>query len=83
MKQKARKGSDNAITPKPDTDPILPQSLATMIHHEFMARGRFKASRWDLQLRDYEGILEWINEYQPHPDGQWYVDDESGLVLPK
>ena len=42
----------------------------------------FKASRYDLQLKDYEGILEWINQYQPHPDGQWYVDSNSGLVLP-
>ena len=43
----------------------------------------FKASRYDLQLADYEGILEWINTYQPHPDGQWYVDGKSGLVLPR
>ena len=35
----------------------------------------YKASRYDLELRDYEGILEWINEYRPNPDGKLYIKD--------
>lgn len=35
----------------------------------------FKASRYDLELRDYEGILEWINEYHPNPSGTLYLRD--------
>ncbi len=41
----------------------------------------YKASRYDLQLRDYEGILEWVNEYRPNPEGKLYIKDNR-LVLP-
>lgn len=41
----------------------------------------FKASRYDVQLRDYEGFLEWINEYKPHSDGRLYIEDHR-LVMP-
>lgn len=41
----------------------------------------FKASRYDLELRDYEGILEWLNEYRPNPNGRLYIQDHH-LVLP-
>jgi len=41
----------------------------------------FKSSRYDLALRDYQGILEWINEYRPHPDGKLYIRDHH-IVLP-
>ena len=41
----------------------------------------YKASRYDLELKDYEGILEWINEYRPNPDGKLYIKDNR-LVLP-
>lgn len=41
-----------------------------------------KESRYDLQLRDYEAILEWINAYHPNPTGRLYI--KSGqLVLGK
>ena len=40
-----------------------------------------KASRYDLALRDYEGVLEWINEYKPNPNGRLYVKDNR-LVVP-
>lgn len=33
----------------------------------------FKSSRYDFELRDFEGILEWINEYKPNPEGKLYV----------
>ncbi|MGB2823662.1 MAG: restriction endonuclease [Phycisphaerae bacterium] len=41
----------------------------------------YKASHYDLELRDYEGILEWINTYRPNPDGRLYIKDDR-LILP-
>ena len=41
----------------------------------------FKASRYDIELKDYSAILEWINEYKPNPDGNLYIKDNK-LVLP-
>ncbi|WPD23102.1 MAG: restriction endonuclease [Candidatus Electrothrix scaldis] len=41
----------------------------------------FKASRYDLELRDFEGILKWLNEYHPNPDGELHIKDNN-LVLP-
>ncbi len=41
----------------------------------------YKASRYDLELRDYEGILEWLNEYRPNPNGRLYIKDNR-LVMP-
>ena len=54
--------------------------LATTSH---FTRGAmdYKASRYDLQLRDYQGILEWINEYRPNPEGKLYIKDNR-LILP-
>lgn len=33
-------------------------------------RTGMKASRYDFHLKDYEGVLEWINEYKPNPNGR-------------
>ncbi len=41
----------------------------------------FKASRYDLELRDYEGVVEWLNKYQPNPSGHLYIKDYR-LVVP-
>lgn len=41
----------------------------------------YKSSRYDLELKDYEGILEWINEYRPNPNGKLYIRDNK-LSLP-
>ena len=41
----------------------------------------YKASRYDLELKDFEGVIEWINEYKPNPGGKLYVKD-SKLILP-
>jgi HJR/Mrr/RecB family endonuclease len=41
----------------------------------------FKASRWDFELKDFEAILAWINEYRPNPEGQLHIRDHR-LVLP-
>jgi uncharacterized protein YjbI with pentapeptide repeats/HJR/Mrr/RecB family endonuclease len=35
----------------------------------------YKASRYNLELRDYNDILEWINNYSPNPNGRLYVKD--------
>lgn len=37
----------------------------------------FSASRYDFELRDFEGILEWINEYRPNPNGRLYIKDQD------
>jgi uncharacterized protein YjbI with pentapeptide repeats len=49
----------------------------------FFTRGAtaFKASRYDIQLKDYLNILEWINQYRPNPNGKLYIKDNK-LVLP-
>ena len=49
----------------------------------YFTRGakEFKASRYDLELKDYEGILEWINEYRPNPNGRLYLRDNR-LIVP-
>lgn len=54
--------------------------LATTSHFTRGAQA-YKASRYDLQLRDYEDILEWIDEYRPNPNGKLYIK-ENRLVLP-
>jgi Restriction endonuclease len=49
----------------------------------FFTRGakKFESSRYDLTLRDYEGILEWINAYKPHPGGRLYMKNNR-LIIP-
>lgn len=42
---------------------------------------QYVASRWDLQLRDYAHIVEWINQYSPLPDGKLHCR-ENRLLLP-
>lgn len=42
----------------------------------------FRAERYDFQLRDYEAILEWINEYRPNPNGKLYIKNNR-LIMPK
>jgi HJR/Mrr/RecB family endonuclease len=37
----------------------------------------FKSSRYDFEVRDYEGVLEWINSYHPHPEGRLYVHNNA------
>ena len=37
----------------------------------------YKASRYDLGLRDFEDILDWINEYKPNPNGKLYLRDNK------
>jgi restriction endonuclease Mrr len=55
--------------------------LATTSHFTHGVEA-FKNSRYDLALKDYEGILQWINEYTPHPNGKLYIRDNR-LVIPQ
>ena len=34
---------------------------------------KLKASNYNLTLRDYEGVLEWIRRYRPHPEEKLYI----------
>ena len=49
----------------------------------FFTKGVYdiKASRYDLELKDYEGILDWVNTYQPNPNGKLYLKDNE-LIVP-
>lgn len=42
---------------------------------------KYKASRYDLELRDYEGVIEWLNAYHPNPKGRLHIKDNR-LILP-
>ena len=48
--------------------------LATTSRFSAVAR-ELEASRYDLALKDYEAILEWLNEYKPHPGGKLHIKD--------
>jgi len=54
--------------------------LATTSHFTKGAKD-FKASRYDIELKDYHNILEWINEYRPNPDGELYIKNNQ-LIVP-
>jgi HJR/Mrr/RecB family endonuclease len=53
--------------------------LATTTHFTKGVKN-FKASRYDFELRDYQGILEWINCYRPNPGGHLYLKDRQLIV---
>lgn len=54
--------------------------LATTSH---FTRGvhDYKAKRYDLALRDFEGIVDWIRAYKKNPNGRLYMKD-SELISP-
>jgi hypothetical protein len=54
--------------------------LATTSHFTKGVK-KYKASRYDLELKDYEGVLEWVNEYRPNPNGRLYLKGNR-LVVP-
>lgn len=59
------------------TDAVHDGANALLATTSFFTQGvmEYKASRYNLELRDYHGVLEWINEYRPNPDGRLYVKD--------
>ncbi len=63
------------------TDLRVASALLATTSHFTRGVKAYKASHYDLELRDYEGILEWINTYRPNPDGRLYIKDNR-LILP-
>ncbi len=66
------------------TQPMLQQGVNALLattSHFTKGAYEYEASRYDLALKDYEGVLEWINAYKPHPDGKLYIR-ENRLHLP-
>jgi len=41
----------------------------------------YKTSRYNLELRDYHGVLDWVNTYRPNPNGNLLLKDNK-LILP-
>ncbi len=58
-------------------------SNALLVTSSYFTKGviDFKASRYDLELRDLAGVVEWINKYRPNPNGRLYMADNR-LVIP-
>ena len=54
--------------------------LATTSYFTKGARA-FKASRYDLELKDFHAVLQWVNEYRPNPNGELFIRDNR-IVLP-
>lgn len=51
----------------------------------FFTKGvhEYKASRYDLQLRDYSGLVSWIKQYHPAPAGKLHMSAaDRQLYLP-
>lgn len=40
----------------------------------------YKTSRYDLELRDFNGIVDWINEYRPNPGGSIYMKENQQVI---
>lgn len=43
--------------------------------------GKCSASRYDLEMKDFEGVIDWINTCRPNPDGKLYNKDNE-LIVP-
>ena len=54
--------------------PNAAMMLATTSSFTSGAR-RYAAEKYNFELRDYERIIEWLNEYRPHQDGRLYIKD--------
>jgi restriction system protein len=35
---------------------------------------KFAAERWDFELKDFVGLVEWLNAYRPARDGKLHMD---------
>ncbi|MEO1365905.1 MAG: hypothetical protein AAFX50_01925 [Acidobacteriota bacterium] len=55
--------------------------LATTSHFTPGAKA-FKTSRYDLALKDCEGILDWLNYYRPNSNGRLFIDTGGKLFAP-
>lgn len=54
--------------------------LATTSHFSSEVQ-KYKSSKYDLELRDYTNIIDWINEYKPNPSGKLYIKSNR-LITP-
>lgn len=59
------------------TDRRVGMAMLATTTHFTQGVHEFKASRYDLELRDFEGILDWINKYRPHPTGRLHEDAQK------
>lgn len=62
------------------TDLRVPNGLIATTSYFTKGAEQFKASRYDLALRDFESIVDWINCYRPHSDGRLYVRDHCLVI---
>lgn len=51
-------------------------SNALMVTTSFFEEGvvKFAAKRWDFELRDFLGLVDWLNAYRPAQDGKLHMD---------
>jgi len=54
--------------------------LATTSYFQAGIR-KFALSRWDFELRDFKGLLEWLNRYRPREDGRLYMEENKLRVV--
>lgn len=66
------------------TSTVLPQSdsvlLATTSHFTKEAK-EHEAPRYDLELKDFDAVLKWVNDNRPNPNGGLFLRDNR-LVVP-
>jgi restriction endonuclease Mrr len=50
-------------------------SNALLVTTSFFESGveKFRAKRWDFELRDFAGLVEWLNRYRPMADGKLHM----------
>jgi len=42
---------------------------------------KYQSSKFDLDLRDYSKVIDWINDYKPNPNGKLYIK-QNRLICP-
>lgn len=51
-------------------------SNALLVTTSYFEKGvmKFAAKRWDFELRDFRGLVEWLNAYRPPQDGKLHME---------
>jgi len=57
------------------TDLRVGSALLATTSHFTKGAVAFKASKYDLELRDYNEIINWINYYKPNSNGRLFIKD--------
>ena len=54
-------------------------SNALLVTTSFFEEGveKFAARRWDFQLRDFHGLVEWLNAYRPPREGKLHMEGRT------